>query len=152
MMDIEQLEAISFNEMAERLPQVVSADGGLDPKSDRVRWIVWRIELPELQRELAGNRRIVVNKALHLLALHGLPPPDWLANEMLVRFPMEERKPAAISPETLAQLKAEAMALDNPDTAALEELAHRFGISLTHTKRLFKAELERLNRVIDLMD
>lgn len=149
-MDVEQLEAISFNEMSERLPQVVSADGGLDPKSDRVRWIVWRVELPALQHELTGNRKIVVNKALNLLARHNLPPPDWLAAEMLVRFPTTERINSVGTDKILAIFNA--VAKTDKSDAALDLIAEEHNMSLTKLKRLLKIRGGELERLMGLMD
>lgn len=144
-MDVKRLDAMTFDQAFD-LPEELTEDYCVDPTSPRQQWMAWRVWLPELELAFPGNRQIVMNKALNMIARHRLPPPDWLANEMLVRFPDKERE-TVISKETLAAALAAAMALESPDTNALLDIEHKFGVSLTHLKRMMKAERDRLNRL-----
>jgi hypothetical protein len=67
----------------------------VDPLCGWARWGCWWIDLPTIEEEYeaaARNRRTtLLNQALHLIALHQVAPPPWLAAAMLEKFKWKPR-------------------------------------------------------------
>ncbi len=107
-------------------------DGDLnDPLSALPRWWCEYFWLPLLAEDAKEEARKVpaVWKALRLIATHRLPPPEWLAREMLADgFPVLPRKNAAsLFIEDIQRFHAVAEAVSRVQKAG-EEAGLRFSL------------------------
>lgn len=96
-----------------------------DPLGSTARWWCEHFWFPLLAEDAKDKAKKVpaVWKALRLVALHRLPPPEWLASEMLADdFPALPRKnAAALFVEEIDRFHAVASAIYGVQRAAEEE-------------------------------
>lgn len=96
-----------------------------DPRGSTARWWCEHFWFPLLAEDAKDKAKKVpaVWKALRLVALHRLPPPEWLASEMLADdFPALPRKnAAALFVEEIDRFHAVASAIYGVQQAAKEE-------------------------------
>ena len=120
-----------------------------DPLGSAARWWCERFWFPLLAEDAKDKAKKVpaVWEALRLVAFHRLPPPEWLAAEMLAEdFPTLPRKnAAALFVEEVGRFHAVASAIYGVQRAAKEE-GIRLGVEkiVGYKKNIPEKELARM--------
>jgi hypothetical protein len=95
--------------------------------------------------ESLRDRKGALNDCLRLLAIHRLPPPDWLAEKMLAKLPKSRSN--ALTIEHIISKVTEADRLKQEEGCNKYAQADRLGMShanLTKWRALYEAWLDKM--------